>query len=562
MAWFPAAGDPADKSVLGTTPRIRYQIRPVMRRTAFFDPRMIPGGSSWLLSLAVACVFANAAASQDPQKPKPAATAPQEPMGTLPVDAEAEQLGLPRREITLKEALRLARSNNVELRAGELATEQSRQALLGAEAVFHPELYGDTGYADSQAPQRNAFQPSIQRQTVDATVGWRQRVMTGGLFDLSYRPARFDTSSSLSQAFPEKQFSSELALTYTQPLLRGAWVDYSRADIDIAQQGVARSEQEFARQVQDTLLAVVQAYWDLVYSRENYRIVQSALAVAQEQLRITLEQIRVRALAPRDRVADDAEVARRLEERIAAENQIRKSEDELRRLLFDDADGQIWRWNLQPVEPIETEFAPVQGEIPALVDVALANRPDLKAARSRVAEAEFDLVKADRDLLPALDLVSSYSSDGVRDSAFRDAWNDSFENEYPDWALRLQFTVSIGNQAARARERNAQLEVERRQRELYGSMLTVSKEVREAVRNLDSLSQAIAASSESVRLAQTNLETEQVKLGVGSSTAFEVQRRNQELREARGRLLRNQLDYRKAQSRLLHTQGLLDGSLD
>ena len=193
MAWFPAAGDPADKSVLGTTPRIRYQIRPVMRRTAFFDPRMIPGGSSWLLSLAVACVFANAAASQDQQKPKPAATAPQEPMGTLPVDAEAEQLGLPRREITLKEALRLARTNNVELRAGELATEQSRQALLGAEAVFHPELYGDTGYADSQAPQRNAFQPSIQRQTVDATVGWRQRVMTGGLFDLSYRPARFDT---------------------------------------------------------------------------------------------------------------------------------------------------------------------------------------------------------------------------------------------------------------------------------------------------------------------------------------------------------------------------------
>ena len=61
----------------------------------------------------------------------------------------------------------------------------------------------------------------------------------------------------------------------------------------------------------------------------------------------------------------------------------------------------------------------------------------------------------------------------------------------------------------------------------------------------------------SVRLAETNLETEQVKLRVGSSTAFEVQRRNQDLRTARSRHLRNQLDYRAAQSRLQHAQGLL-----
>ena len=63
---------------------------------------------------------------------------------------------------------------------------------------------------------------------------------------------------------------------------------------------------------------------------------------------------------------------------------------------------------------------------------------------------------------------------------------------------------------------------------------------------------------ESERLAETNLETEQVKQRVGASTAFEVQRRNQELREARSRLLRNQLDYRTAESRLLYAQGLLE----
>lgn len=77
------------------------------------------------------------------------------------------------------------------------------------------------------------------------------------------------------------------------------------------------------------------------------------------------------------------------------------------------------------------------------------------------------------------------------------------------------------------------------------------------MRNLQTLAQSIRASGESVRLATVNLDTERVKLQVGSSTAFEVQRRNQDLLEARTRLLRNQLDFRAAESALLHAQGLL-----
>jgi outer membrane protein TolC len=89
------------------------------------------------------------------------------------------------------------------------------------------------------------------------------------------------------------------------------------------------------------------------------------------------------------------------------------------------------------------------------------------------------------------------------------------------------------------------------------AILDVTRQVRDAVRSLQTLAQSIQASSESVRLATVNLDTERRKLQVGSSTAFEVQRRNQDLLEARTRLLRNQLDFRTAQSRLLHAQGLL-----
>jgi outer membrane protein TolC len=88
-------------------------------------------------------------------------------------------------------------------------------------------------------------------------------------------------------------------------------------------------------------------------------------------------------------------------------------------------------------------------------------------------------------------------------------------------------------------------------------MLDVDKQVRDAVRQLETLTQSITASRVSVRLAESNLETEQVKLRVGSSTVFEVQRRNQELREARSRLLRYQVDFHVATGRLDYAKGTL-----
>lgn len=487
--------------------------------------------------------------AQEPRAPQ------QDPQVPIPVDVEAEQRGHRVLELTLEEAMHLGRVNNVELRASELVPQQAAASVLQAEAIFQPELYGDLGYTESQSPARNVFQPSIERKTLDASLGWRQRVVTGGLFDLAYRPVRLRQTSS-NAGFPDQQFSSEWTLSYTQPLLRSAWSDYNLARIHAATFEMKRSESQYERQVQSTLLAITEAYWNLAFARENYRVVVAALSVAREQLRITEERIRVRELAPRDRIADEAEVARRQEDLITAEHAIRAAEDDLRRLMFDDQRAEVWQQNLRPTSTIAV--APAIEELPwqDYADQAVQERPDMQAMRSDVANAEQDELQARRDLLPQLDLVGAYSSDGVRDQ-FRDAFNDALDQQYPDWSLRLQFSIPVGNQAAKANLQRARLETERRRRLLYGSMMDVTKEVREAVRNLQALAQAIAASAESVRLAESNLETEQVKLRVGSSTAFEVQRRNQELSEARSRHLRNQLDYRVAESRLLYARGIL-----
>jgi outer membrane protein TolC len=255
-------------------------------------------------------------------------------------------------------------------------------------------------------------------------------------------------------------------------------------------------------------------------------------------------------------VADEAEVAFREEQLIVAEKDIRRREDVLRRFVFGDPQGLSWRTNLRPVSVIDIspEITPLDYE--PFAEVARRERPDLKALRSDIAAQEVELTVANSNLLPALDLVGSYSSDGARED-FAGAWHNSIDQDFPDWALRLQFRLPIGNQGARAARERTLLELERRKRTYYGALMELELAVRDAVRSLESLAESIHASRVSVRLAESNLETEQVKLRVGTTTAFEVQRRNQALQEARSRHLRNQVDYRIAQGRLLHAQGIL-----
>ncbi len=497
------------------------------------------------------------AGKQDPQAPK---QDPQEPQQhalshiPIPSDQDGETLGL-----SLEDALAFGRDNNVDLRARAYLPGLAETDLRTAQAGFEPELYTNMGVSRSNEQAQNIFQPSLEREIYSGTLGFRQRLVSGGLFDLSYTPLRLQQSAQIP-GFPPSLYTNDLTVSYTQPLLRGAWADTNLADERKATVAVGAAVNTFEQDVQNVMLDIVRAYWELVFARENYRVVFASLELAQEQLRITLERIRVRELAERDRVADEANVARRQEELIRAENDIREREDALRRLLFDDADGSLWRRNLVPTTPILSQIDEQEMDWRALARRALDERPDLKAQRASVAMAEIDQRVAAREVLPRLDLVTSYTTDGVSNT-YGSSMNTLWGFEFPDWSLQLQFALPIGNSAALAERDRAQLELQRQLAELYAAEIEVSRQVRQVVRNLRTLALTIRAGQESMRLAETDLDTERIKLRVGASTVFEVNRRIQALQEARTSLLRNLLDRRISEAELLHVQGILEAPL-
>lgn len=458
-------------------------------------------------------------------------------------------------DLRLRDAMSLGLLQSADLQATELSPLKAYYDLQIAKAFFEPEMFSRASVTRAKDPNRNIFEPELKRDIYDLEVGWRQRAVTGGDFDMAFFSQKLN-QTSVDPGFPPTQFTAGFRATYTQPLLRNAWSSYALRDVDTARAAQAEARNVYEQDVQDTLLSIVRAYWELVFAREEYRVQYQGYELAQEQLRITRAKIQARALAPRDVVADEAEVARRQEGLITAENEIRLREDDLRRLLFDNRDGEMWVQPLRPTSPIPTKYdvADLRWQVPALE--ARRHRPDLQALRNEIRIAELGLSTAEIELLPQLDLVSSYNSAGVRPHN-PDAWADAFDFEFPDWSVALEFSIPIGNSAAKARLQRARIEVEEKKRNLYVQELDIDREVREAVRNLKTLVESIRAARESVRLAENDLDTARHKQRVGELTFFDVQERNQQLVEARSRLLRNQLDFRIAQAVLLHAQGKL-----
>ncbi len=476
------------------------------------------------------------------------------PSPEIPIPAEDEHAT--RLPLRLEDALRMGQVQSVDLRALELGPAKALHDLQVAKAFFEPEVFSSVKFTQGEDPQRNAFSPEIKREFYDVALGWRQRVVTGGIFDVSLTTQKLRQTTTTPN-FPNRQFDTGYLITYTQPLLRNAWTGYSLRDVDTARASQGVATHSYQEQVQGTLLAIVRAYWELIFAREDYRVQFQGLELANEQLRITNAKIEAKSLAPRDAVADEAEVARRKEILINALRSIRDREDDLRRLLFDNRDGKMWQRPLQPISPIETDYDHADIHWQTMARIARRHRPELNSLRAEISIAEVALMASNIELLPQLDLVGSYNTSGVRDNS-AGAWQDAIDLNFPDWSVGLEFSIPIGNSAAKARRAKAHLEMEERKRNLYAQELDVDKEVREAVRNLSTLAESIRAAQESVRLALSDLDTARRKERVGELTMFDVQERNQQLVEARSRLLRNQLDYRIAQVVLLHVQGTLD----
>ena len=131
------------------------------------------------------------------------------------------------------------------------------------------------------------------------------------------------------------------------------------------------------------------------------------------------------------------------------------------------------------------------------------------------------------------------------DDAFSDAFN--FINE--NWSVGLTLSFPISNILTRAGYISAKLELEQSLLQLQDLEKQVVLEVRDAVRDIESLAKRYEALQAARRHAEMTLEAEEKKMSVGLSTNYFVLQFQEQLADITSQEIRALIDYNLALAR-------------
>ena len=564
---------------------------------------------SYIAFILAVFVFGGVVSAQDPT-PMPAATpvvddkqnvAPENLKGVPPIapgyrsdDRSLPDLGrvgvdmLDQRSLTLNEAIRLALENNGDIEVTRKNVRIAEFDLRAAQGYYQPRLTGQTYYERATVPNISFFSPesnSVTSSSFGGNAGVRAYIPKfGTIFDVTAKSNQVGTDDLVSIISP--QLRADVTASVTQPLFRGRAFDQNRRTIEIAKRNLSLTDAQFRQRTIETIANVQRAYWDLAFALRNLQVQRDAVKDAKDQYEHNKRLVEEGQLAPIDITAAETQVANFEQAVYEALNTVTVAENNLKNLIAREKAAKIWSESITPVDPVD--ITPPDTTLKDALDTALANRPELE-----LNQVQRDINAIDRRFFadqkkPQVDLVASYTSQGVGGSlnpnfnnpfcrgenvdpaacaaALQPLLNnvggsgsaivDVFSNKYPTVRVGVQFNVPLfGDKTAGAQYGRSLVEGERIETQRQQLEQNIQVEVRntlQAVRTAEARLRAAAIAREN---SVKQYESEQRKLDAGQSDIYKVLERQTALTQARSSELRAQTELNKSIADLQRATG-------
>lgn len=461
----------------------------------------------------------------------------------------------------LEDAVRMALLNNTDIRLDQLPIEDAR---LGIERAYQPfDAVATSGFTATRSTSPSATQlegaPTLTTLNQATLFGYSQTFQTGTTTRLQFSGNKLATNSHFATFNPS--ITSGLNFSISQPLLRNRGIFPNRAPIVIAHRNLDQSRANFETQVNNAIEQAVDQYWNAIQARENLKVQQKSLELAETSYKRDKRALELGALSPLDIYRSESQVASRRVAVIQAEYALKQAEDQLRRTLGADLDLNIRALDLELAEPIEPTGELLTIDAKEALERALAKRPELEAIRQQLAKGDTNIRLAHNNLEPDLSLTAFYTSNGLGGNAldptttpptilsqggFPQALSQVFGFNFPTYGFTLQLRLPIKNRAAEADLGTARVA---RQRDLYtlrNQEQAITLEVSNSVHQLEQAKLSMAAAKVARDLSQKNLEAEQHKYELGAGQIFLVLEAQTELAQAELTLVQAEVGYRQA----------------
>ncbi|MFZ0827464.1 MAG: TolC family protein [Verrucomicrobiia bacterium] len=346
--------------------------------------------------------------------------------------------------------------------------------------------------------------------------------------------------------------SGSAGLTLTQPLLKNFWIDSTRLAIKLARNTLQQDEQGLRLQLDNSITAVENAYYELIYAQQNVKVQEEALVLAQTQLDQDRQRVQIGTLAQLDVQQDESQVATSRANLIAAQYTLANDQNNLKILLTD----QYANWHNTDVQPTETiTNAPLQlFDLQDSWSKGLTKRPDLLQSRLAV-EAQGITLKYDRNqLYPELNLTGSYGYNG-QGAQYNDVFTQVGNEDRPFYSYGAELNMPLSNAKARNTYKADKVTLQQLLLKMKKQEQTVMVGIDNALKQAQSDYQSVQASRQARIYAEAALDAEQKKYAVGKSTTFTVLQLQNTLTTDRGIEIRDLANYYEDLSNLAQQEG-------
>jgi outer membrane protein len=355
-----------------------------------------------------------------------------------------------------------------------------------------------------------------------------------------------------SIALPFENTSSSASINVNQPLLKNLWIDNNRLVIRVAKNRLKYSELLLKLQIMQITTTLEQAYYDLIYNRENVNVQQKAVELAERLVLENRKRLEVGALAPLDLQSAEAQAASSRAAVIAARSQLGTQERLVKSLITDSYSSEWANTGLEPSAKL-TAPAPVVN-LQDSWSKGLSERPDLLQAKLDVERVGIQLKYDKNQLLPELDVFGTYGFNGTG-KEFSDSLSDFKTTDHPFYTYGGKITIPLSNLRARnsykVDKANMQQVVLTLKQLEQGILITIDNDIGTIRANYDQV-QATRAAREYEEAA---LDAEQKKLESGKSTTYTVLQVQRDLTTARGNEIQALDTYNKSLSQLSLDEG-------
>ena len=456
--------------------------------------------------------------------------------------------------LTLQETIETVLKNNISISVQSYNSKINEQFIFEKEANFDPTV--DFEFTVGEETRQSAS-TLADSKTRDLDYDWdfsvSQKFVTGGDYELTMDNNKNQSSSSRTSLNPI--YSSDLALTVTQPLLKDFGIDLNKREIYIAKNDQKISDHQFTEKVIATIAETENIYWDLVFSIEDLKVKETSLQRARDLEKQVKAQVNVGTLAELEILQAKSNVASREERLLNAQNLIDDNGDNLKSILnfsFDSEEG------LKEIIPADSPvFEPgAENSLEEALKTALIHRPDLLAKKMELENRNIEAKYNENQTLPTLDLVGSLGLNGLsgdsstKNGSYDSALSEAFSTDYRLWQFGINLSYPLGNRAAKSKLAIKRLEVAQLLLNIKDLEKTIVVEVREAHRQIKTDIKRVQATRVARKLAEEKLNAEEKKFKVGLSTSFNVLEFQEDLAEEQSNEIKAVIDYNKSLNRL------------